>query len=151
VSVRVITVGSIAVAILATLAIAVAGCSLLGAVTTFGFEFPADGPIAALPVTVSDASGTVVGTGQAPDGHRPLVGGGFSTVPEDPNAIVVHWIGGACDASVAMSVRDTGTITVHVVTTRRPGACDLLGISRALLIQFSHPIDASRTSVDFDP
>jgi hypothetical protein len=142
---------SIAAVMLAMLAITVAGCSLFGSVTTFGFAFPANGNIAALPVTVSDATGTVVSADQAPAGFLPVVDEGFSTVIENPNAIVVHWIGGACDASVAMSVRDTGTITVHVATTRKPGACDLLGVSRAVLMQFSHPIDASRTSVGFDP
>ena len=100
--------------------------------------------IAELPVVLTDSTGSVSALGEAPAGFQPIVDDGFSTVGNNPNAIVVHWIGGACDASVAITADGTNVVDFTLTTTTKPGGCDAIGISRAVLIQLSRPVDPSR-------
>jgi hypothetical protein len=132
-------------------ALILAGCSLFGGVRTFGFSFPAEGNMQALPVLLTDHSGSVVEILGAP-GFEPLIDEGIATIPEDPNAVVAHWIGGFCDASVAITVHETsGFLDIIVATTRRPGDCEAIGIQRAVLIKLSSRADMSRIGIKFEP
>ena len=128
-----------------------AGCSLVGA-RTFAFSFPAVENIGAVPVVLTDYSGTVADADEGPRDLAFLADEGFMPVPGDPNAVVLHWLGGGCDASVAIDVRDTGTLSFAVTTTVREGVgCDGIGIQRAVLVQLSRPVDPSRLDVRFPP
>ncbi len=126
-----------------------AGCSLFGT-RTFGFAFPAEGNRDALPVLLTDATGTVVDVDAAAD-FQAVIDEGIATINANSNAVVIHWIGGACDASVAINATGNGVVDFAVVTTVKPGDCDAIGIPRAVLIQLAQPADMSRISVRFEP
>ncbi len=130
------------------LAMALVGCGTVS-ISQLSFRFPAANGIPELPVNLADYSGAVISIAAAPAGFQPVVDNGFSVVPAFPNAIVVHWIGGACDRHVAIDARDMGTLTFTVTTTRQARRCDAIGIPRALMIGLSRNFDASRISVDF--
>ena len=128
-------------------AVAVIGCTVFS--RQFAYTFPANGNIAELPVVLTDSTASVTFVGEAPAGFQPIVDDGFSTVPADPNAIVVHWLGGACDASVAITAEGSNSVDFVVTTATKPGGCDAIGIPRAVLIQLSRPADPSRLGVRF--
>jgi hypothetical protein len=133
----------------ATLALAIAGCTM--ASTTFGFAFPEQGGnIGALPVVLTDHTAMVVDVDAAPDNFEPLIETGIAPFPGNPNAVVVHWIGGACDSGIRMTLTGAPGMTLAVETTRKDGPCILIGIGRAVLIQFGRPIDMSQIGVRFD-
>ena len=133
------------------LAVLVVGCSLIGG-RTFGFAFPAVENFGAVPVVLTDYSATIASVDEGPRDLAFLDDEGFLPVPEDPNAVVLHWLGGGCDESVAIEVRDTGRLSFAVTTTVRQGLnCDAIGIQRAVLVQLSRPVDPSRLDVRFTP
>jgi hypothetical protein len=128
-----------------------AGCSLVGA-RTFSFSFPAVESFGAVPVVLTDHSASVAGADEGPRDLAFLSDEGFMPVPDDPNAVVLHWLGGGCDAAVAIDIRDTGTLSFAVTTTVRQGLdCDGVGIQRSVLVQLSRPADPSRLDVRFGP
>lgn len=127
----------------------VAGCGFFGS-RTFGFSFPAEGHRDALPVLLTDQTGAVVDMDAAVN-FQGIADEGIATINEDPNAVVIHWTGGACDASVAISATGNGVVDFAVVTTVKPGPCDAIGIGRGVLIRLAKPADMSRMSVRFDP
>jgi hypothetical protein len=134
---------------LLALVLVVAGCSFLGS-RTFGFSFPAEGNREALPVLVTDQTGSVVDVDEAVN-FRAIVDEGVATSNENPNAVVIHWIGGACDSSVAITATGNAVVDFAVVTSVKPIACDAIGIPRAVRVQLSQPPDMARISVRFDP
>jgi hypothetical protein len=127
-----------------------AGCSVFGT-RTFGYAFPADEFLDALPVTLTDQTGLVTNLDEAPADFQPLIDEGFQTVPGDSRAIVVHWLGGFCDSGVAIDARDTGTVTFTLTTTRKPGVCELGAIQRALRIDLARPLDPSMINFVIEP
>jgi hypothetical protein len=136
------------------LVIALVAATTLGGCTTFSrqfaYSFPANGNLPELPVVLTDATASVTSVGAAPAGFQPIVNDGFSTVANNPNAIVVHWLGGACDASIAITADGSNNVDFTVTTATKPGGCDAIGIPRAVLIQLSRPADPSRLGVRFD-
>ncbi len=127
-----------------------AGCSVFGT-RTFGYSFPDDGFVEALPVTLTDHTGLVTGIDEAPADLEPFADVGLQQLPGDPRVMVAHWLGGFCDASVAIDVRDTGTVTFTLTTTRKPGVCELGAIQRALQIDLSRPLDPSMINFVIEP
>ena len=131
----------------AVLAIAVlGGCSTFG-VRTFGYAFPAEDGRAAVPVLLTDHAGAVTEIDQAPPGVQPIADAGFMAVPDMPNALVIHWIGGACDEKVDIDVKESGGLTFTLSTAVRPVACDAVAIPRAVLVKLTRPLDPSRTTL----
>ena len=111
------------------------------------FAFPATDTMKALPVTVSDHTGVVVGAGWS---------NGFNSFQKGPRAVAgrpdmlaVGWLGGACDLEVAINVTNPGRWQVDI-RTDEPNACILVGISREVVIQTREPIDPSTVDVITD-
>ena len=126
-----------------------AGCSLLPG-RQFAFSVPAEGARPAVPGILADTTGMVIKVDVVNDVAPPL-DKGMMTSPADPNAVVVHWVGGACDERIQIDVLPEGGTTIQVATTTQPGPCELIGLSRAVRIEFAAPVDLSRTSVRFTP
>ena len=138
-------------ALLSILAVAVllVGCSLTA--RKFDLSFPAADNLAELPVVVTDETGLVGTIEIVRIDPPPVLPRGFVTIAGHPNAVAVHWVGGACEASVAITVSGSDQLTFAVAITAGPGACDAMGIQRAVRIDLGRPVDVSRTSVTFDP
>jgi hypothetical protein len=137
------------VATLGLVAIALVGCSMFP--RTFGFSFPAEGNIGALPVVLTDETGLVVDADAAPiGGPQPANSEGMRLPDGIPNAIIAHWIGGACDESVAIRATGSTGVTFSVKTTRKPGGCDGIGVPRQVLIHLAPNIDPRQASVRID-
>ncbi len=132
---------------LIVLGLLLCGCSLLGP-RTFEITLHAGTvePRAPLPVTLVDATGTVVGIQAGPDaqiselGAAPLAG--------DPNGIVVSWFGGACDTGISFRLEDReGGLRLTGKTSRAGGVCILIALSRRMVVRFLAPVDASKVTV----
>ena len=126
---------SVRIALVAALVagLVLAGCSL-GAGPDVRLLLPGGGQSGNVPVLLTDHSGSVVEILEAP-GFEALIDEGVATIREDAHAIVAHWTGGGCDASVAITVHETsGSLDITVTTTRLPMVCDAIGIKRAVLI-----------------
>ena len=134
----------------AVLAVAIGACSFLPG-RQFGYTFPADGDRAALPVVLTDTTGNVVALDEAPAGFRPVIDPGIATAPQDPNAVVIHWTGGACDELVSITTEGAPSVTFVVTTTVKPIDCDAFAVSRAVLVQLAGRADMSRLGVRFEP
>ncbi|HUG29828.1 MAG TPA: hypothetical protein VMQ65_04845 [Candidatus Limnocylindria bacterium] len=103
-----------------------------------------------LPVTLGDETDLVVMIEPAeiddPGGLQPTL----RADPDDPNAFIVAWLGGACDNDAALSLRPTGPgYVLHLeVHGQLVFGCTALGISRAVRIKASEaiPLDAITTT-----
>ena len=126
-----------------------AGCSLLPG-RQFTYTFPAGPGLAALPVVLTDTTGTVIGLEEAPPGFQPRLDVGMATIAQNPNAVVIRWIGGSCDERVSITEEGSPSVT-FVVTTTSAVACDLGGVPRALLLHLSKPADMRLLAVRFEP
>jgi hypothetical protein len=112
------------------------------------YTFPAlRGSIAPLPVVLTDHVGAVVSIGEAPEGLQPAAAEGFMTVPGRPTALVLHWVGGACDSRVDVDVQGTDALEFTLKVTARPGPCEAMGVLRAVEVTLAGTLDPSRTSL----
>jgi hypothetical protein len=134
-----------------------AACSFLPS-RQFAFEFPAqDRPqgevaIAALPVLLTDHTGSVVGLDEAPNGMSLLIDQGMPIDPAHPNAVILQWDSGPCDTSVRIDVtQSSGTVDILVTTIFKPVPCEAIGIVRDVMITLSGPADPARIGVRFTP
>ncbi|HEX5825530.1 MAG TPA: hypothetical protein VFY18_13810 [Candidatus Limnocylindrales bacterium] len=126
------------------IAIVVAACALM---PSHGLQatIPATATIAALPVSLDDETGLVLGIASpAPidiqDNH-------VAGVPGRPNALAIGWLGGACDHAVHFRlVRDGDRLWLdqRVDASDR---CILVGISRSVVIELSVPVDPNSVVV----
>ena len=130
-------------------AVLLGSCSLTA--RKFDLTFPAVDNLAELPVVVTDETGLVGAVEVVRIDPPPVLPRGFVTIAERPNAVAVHWVGGACEASVAITVSGSDQLTFAVAITSGPGACDAIGIQRAVRIDLGRPVDTSKTTVTFDP
>ena len=117
----------------------------------FDLTFPAADNLAELPVVVTDETGLVGAVEVVRIDPPQVLARGFVTIAGRPNAVAVHWVGGACEASVAITVSGSDQLTFAVATTSGPGTCDAIGIQRAVRIDLGRPVDTSKTTVTFDP
>ena len=100
---------------------------------------------------VHDQTGLVTVVDEAPGGLEFPIDRGMTTLAILPNSVLLHWIGGACDERVEVAVSSEGGMTFIVKSITAPGACDLGGVTRAVLIHLMNPVDTSRTTVRFEP
>jgi hypothetical protein len=93
----------------------------------------------AVPVSITDTTGTVVSAGFVASGNPD----GVANLPGDPATLLITWLGGMCDArfDVLIEPRGGGLVVQHL-TTRRGGGCLLAGIGRTLQLGFSVPVPA---------
>ena len=127
------------------------GCSLLPG-KQFPFGFVATDAAPELQGVLTDKTGSVVRvtTVQAVN-PAPPIERGMMTFADRPNSVMVHWLGGACDASPAILVTPDGGVTITVTTATRPGVCDAVAVPRYVIIELGGPVDLSRTTVRFEP
>lgn len=125
------------------LALVSAGCSMLGP-KTFELVLLSD-QVEALPVTLTDVTGTVSGmelpTGddvpQNVIGNELVVG-----VPGRNDAVAIGWRGGLCDRSVDIELRAQPQPVFTLHEKRGMGGCELMAISRFVIVVFNTKIDA---------
>ena len=104
-----------------------------------GEGFKVDPP----PVVLGDETDLVVGIepadGNTAVGGEPIV----EADPTDANALVVSWIGGACDNDAALSLRpaESGYTLELAVHGKLVMGCVALGILRGVRIETLHPVD----------
>lgn len=127
--------------IVAGIALTTAGCS--SGSRTFDVTFPAENQtltIEPLPVSLVDNSGLVSGFRLAsPNPNWPE---GVQAVPGDQTALVITWVGGACDQAVSMTSDGASNALRVAVKTSSVGGCRLLGVGRGLELDFNHAVRA---------
>ena len=123
--------------------VVVAGC----APRQFQLEFPEDGLVDALTVTVEDRTGLVLDVGAAPSGDDWR--GGVANPPGRTDQLVIAWLGGMCDRHALLTLERAGAAFRITERTERPASCLLAGIGRAIVLQLAAPIAAE--TVAFDP
>jgi hypothetical protein len=100
---------------------------------------PGDGPVGALPVTILDDAGLVLGVEAGPLGREGIVAATNRT-----NAVVYQWLGGLCDRLVTIRIdRLDGQISLLRTDEEAGTTCLLAGIERSVVIEFREPIDPS--------
>jgi len=92
----------------------------------------------------------VVSVDDVAPGPAPVMDDFMSRDPTKPNDVTIQWLGGACEARVEITVSGADNLTILVAPKRRDGACDLVGVPRAVRIHFTRPLDPSRTSFDIE-
>ena len=127
--------------VLGLLAVAsLAGCTIWPGETSFGGAFPEEDGVAGLTVTVEDKTGLMTEVVVAPEMAAPPMDDGVS---DHPQGLVVTWVGGACDQSVAFVFeRDGPGYAISGTTTTTGGACILIGIQRNILLVLEAPVAA---------
>ncbi len=107
--------------------------------------FPPTAELPQLPFRVADGTGRVravsVGNpGEPMEGVRP--------VPGRDDALSVIWLGGMCDRRVLVTLDPSADgMALNVATERDFGGCQLAGILRHVVIEFTGPVDASTVSL----
>jgi hypothetical protein len=134
------------------LAVAVAavvtGC--VGTVRQFQVTFPADAGSKALPGLVNDQTGLVTRVAAAQPGPAPVMDDFMSHDPRTPNIVVIQWLGGGCDERVEITVEGPDNLEFVIAPKAPAGACDGVGVPRAVFIELSVPIDSSRSGFRMD-
>jgi hypothetical protein len=134
--------------------IAVAGCGPSRGPVGPGrlsFTMPRADGAADLPVTILDATRSVLQASDAtphvaPDGwnqNEPIL------APGRRDAVLVPWLGGACDQAVEFTIqaRAPGVVITPRIT-RMAGGCLLIGYGYVLLLEFAGAVDPSVVVVD---
>jgi hypothetical protein len=134
-----------AAVLVALIAVALAGCSLLPPPAGIQLTIPATGEVRALPVTVVDHAGIVrdAAPGELPDEGPGGVGPGTSVqaVPGRDDAVLVTWVGGSCDDRAIVAIDETGgRYAVTVRTESSATGCDAAGRFRAVLLSLVGPV-----------
>lgn len=140
---------------LAVLALLLAGCDPLPA--SFSAVFPetdeaASFPLGEEPIYVYDASGTVAGVAIADPDLSTLGGQGSGRI--DGDALVLEWIGGACESRVYIVVgldAEGYRARIHPEPSL-PGmlGCPAVGIGRAVRLQLRDPPQTQRVVMQVD-
>jgi len=110
---------------------------------------PALGPgLAALPLTIVD-HGAIVRDGVPVDSTSDTFDTRIVAVPGRDDAVLLQWLGGACDERVVVTIAqpDTRHYRVAVDTQRADVTCPAVGIPRALLLELVKPVPVAA----FDP
>lgn len=131
--------------IVAGLALSAVGCS--AGARTFQLTFPAEHEqiaIDALPVSLTDTSGLVVGFHPAPPGAWNT---GVAALPEDKSALVITWVGGACDSHVSLTTQGTASALQVAIQTSTSGGCRLLGVGRSVELALNGVVHSENVSL----
>jgi hypothetical protein len=93
-----------------------------------------------LPVSLADRTGIVTGISQEA-GFTVSIEPVVRADPGEPRALVLVWLGGACDASVTVNVvKQEGSYVIGLASHERTGGCTLAGTPRAIRITTSEPL-----------
>jgi hypothetical protein len=117
-----------------------AGCALIPPVSS-QVTIPATQDAAALPVTIVDHGGIV--REARPDARPDDVASRTSVhaVPGREDAVLLTWIGGACDDRAIVTIdRDVGRYRVTVEAQSSAKGCRPVGIIRTLLLTLTEPV-----------
>ncbi len=98
------------------------------------------------PVVLGDQTGLVTAiesaTGDTADGFELIARPDL----QNANAVIVTWVGGACEDEVALSLYRSGeAFRLHLDVRGGPGiggGCPAIALTRGLRIQFSEPVPA---------
>jgi hypothetical protein len=138
-------------------ALIVAGCGVLqlGEARFFGVAFADDGDGAGLIVTVEDRTGRVVNlevADQLPGGQVMEARVVLLRDPVEPDALVVGWLGGACDVETAITIvpSEMDRATLSMRTKVAAGDCPAVGIERVAVITLDGPVDLSRIALEIE-
>jgi hypothetical protein len=114
----------------------------------FTLEFTARADRPAMPATLVDLSGTIIGVSPAPDARKDI-DWGFAAVRDEPNVVAMGWVSSGCDtsATVTFEIRE-GTGWWVVQTEPGPAECGFEYRGRTMLVEFSAP--PNRASFQFD-
>lgn len=95
-----------------------------------------------LPVSLTDRTGVVTGISQAaPEStisFEPIV----RADPRDPRALVLIWMGGACDVEATVNVvKQEGSYVIGLASHEKTGGgCPMVGVPRGIRIATADPI-----------
>lgn len=122
---------------------ALAACGVLGGTNAVVLHaIPGMAP--PLPVELTRRSMDVTGLELPSEAVLAAFGGqeGAKPLPDRANAVLVGWVGGACDQSADIAVgRDpAGAVVIGVRTWSTDEACDGLGVPRAVVVTFAAPL-----------
>jgi len=98
-----------------------------------------------LPIVLGDETDLVIGIEPGSTDGSSALAATVAADPGDPSALVVRWLGGACDNDAGLSFwisPDGYALTLQV--NGKPGlGCIALGVPRAVRIRTSKPIPAN--------
>lgn len=95
-----------------------------------------------LPVTLGDQTNLVVGLEPGPTEPFPDVEPTVRSDPADPKAMILTWVGGACEDESVVVFHSAGGRYDLAVSPRGGlfGSCPAIGILRAVRIRTSEPV-----------
>jgi hypothetical protein len=102
-------------------------------------------------ITKADTAGVTFTRRTGPDF---VVSVELGNVPGKPNEVVVSWLGGDCDRTWQLGVYTSpqgGAVTVSPIVLDAGPSCRLVGISRALVLQFAKPTRAGDIQLESSP
>jgi hypothetical protein len=125
----------------AVAAVLLAGCSLLPPPAGIQLTIPAGEEVRALPVTVVDNAGVI---SEATPVENPVGFSGQTTVQAldgRDDAVVLAWMGGACDDRAIITIEQTGDRYRATVESQSSAiSCSAVGVSRAVLLSLNQPV-----------
>jgi hypothetical protein len=118
----------------------------------FQVQLPAAGPGGLVPGQVADVTESIVGVEVGPPNVPAGDGAAAFVAPlaDRPKAVVVGWTGGQCDSrfDLELSTGAGGRPTFTLKLLARPGACDLIGVPRRLILTFEGAVTAADFSIE---
>jgi hypothetical protein len=128
-------------------ALLLTGCGLLPLPAGIQLTIPASPEVPALPVTVVDKAGIVRDASPAGLPGPVDIGPGTTVRPAGDDAVVVAWIGGACDDRAIVTVEKVGDRFEAWVESRSSAiGCSTVGVARAVTLSLRPPVGADAFS-----
>ena len=124
-------------------AVLLAGCSMLPPPAGIQLTIPATSEVRALPVTVVDIVGIIREATPTTLGIPADLSTGTTVlaVAGRDDAVVVAWLGGACDDRAIVTVGEVGDRYQATVESRSSAmGCSAAGIFRAVLMSLTRPL-----------
>jgi hypothetical protein len=118
----------------------------------FQVQLAAAGPGGLVPGQIADVTESVIGVEIGPPNVPSGEGATAFVAPVAgrPNAVVVGWTGGECDSRFDLELSHGAggrqTFTLKVLTG--PGACDLIGVPRRLILTFERAVTAADFGIE---
>ena len=124
----------------------VAGCSVLPPLPPpagIQVTIPASESAKALPVTVVDHAGIVRAAASAARVNDDASDTTIHAVPGRDDAVLLTWIGGACDDRTIVTIdRAEPGFSVGLETQSSAGVCSAVGIFRTIVLELTEPVGA---------